>query len=76
MGYGRINAYDALKYTLENYGGTLSNDLVIDTGETYNIEKGVTLKFKPNTGLIVDGTLNVNGTQSEPVTFERSGTTG
>ena len=32
MGYGRINAYDALKYTLENYGGTLSNDLVIDTG--------------------------------------------
>ncbi len=28
-GYGRINAYKALKYTLENYGGTLTQDLTI-----------------------------------------------
>ncbi len=75
LGYGRINAYEALKYTLENYGGTLVNDLVIDAGETYNFQEGVTLKFKPNAGLIVDGTLNVNGTSSNKVTFKRTGST-
>lgn len=76
MGYGRINAYKALKYTLENYGGTLTQNLTIPAGETWNFTPGVTVKFAPNTSLIVNGTLNAIGTTSDPITFtSQTGTT-
>lgn len=45
-GAGRINAYAALKYTLENYGGalsgevTLTEDLTIQSGATLTIAAG------------------------------------
>lgn len=76
MGYGRINAYNALKYTLENYGGTLTQSLTIPTSETWNFAPGITVKFAPGISLIVNGTLTAVGTPSAPITFtSQSGTT-
>jgi len=69
LGYGRINAYKALKYALENYGGTLSNNLTIASGETWNFSEGVTITFQNGSALIVNGTLNVNGTSNNKVTL-------
>ncbi|NIW48244.1 MAG: S8 family serine peptidase, partial [Gammaproteobacteria bacterium] len=66
-GSGRINAYEALKYTLENYGGTLSGevllteDLTISSGAVLTVEEGTTIKFDPGIKLTINGTLNVNG---------------
>lgn len=57
-GYGRLNAYKALKYTIENYGGTFNQDVTIPAGETWNIQSGKTLKFDSGKKLIVNGTLN------------------
>jgi hypothetical protein len=81
-GWGRINAYEALRYTLENYGGSLqgevviTEDLTIPSGKTLAIEAGTTIKFDPGVQLIINGTLDVNGTSSNKVTFTRSGTSG
>ena len=60
-GQGRIDAYEALKRTLELYGGTLAQDLVIPNGETWDLG-AVTLAFAAGTRLIVEGTLNADGT--------------
>lgn len=68
MGYGRINAYKALKYTLERYGGTISQNITIPTGETWNVSSGVTWTFNGYYKLTVNGTLNANG-----VTFRGNG---
>jgi tetratricopeptide (TPR) repeat protein len=76
FGWGRVNAFKSLKYTLENYGGTLTQDLTIPAGETWNFAPGVTVKFALNTSLIVNGTLNAVGNSSNKITFDRSGTTG
>ncbi len=76
-GYGRVNAYQALKYTLENYGGTLSQTLTIPQGETWTFSPGVTLTFASGAGLNVNGVLNAYGTASDPITFtSASGTWG
>jgi len=75
-GYGRVNAYKALKYTLEHYGGTLTHSLTIPSGEAWIFQPGVTVKFPSGYSLIVNGTLNVQGTSSDRVTFTRSGTSG
>ncbi|GEM_PF-1932565 len=76
MGYGRINAYKALKYTLEHYGGSLTQTLTIPSGETWNFQSGVTLTFSPSTSLIVNGTLNAIGNSSTRITFDRIGSSG
>nr|NIR93102.1 S8 family serine peptidase [Gammaproteobacteria bacterium]NIW46518.1 S8 family serine peptidase [Gammaproteobacteria bacterium]NIW97859.1 S8 family serine peptidase [Phycisphaerae bacterium] len=81
-GHGRINAYEALKYTLENYGGTLSGEvlltenLTISSGAVLTVEEGTTIKFDPGIKLTINGTLNVNGQSGSEVTFTRSGTSG
>lgn len=59
LGHGRINAFEALKYTLENYGGTLQNDLIIEEGDTWDFEEGVKLELASNTDIVIDGTLNI-----------------
>jgi tetratricopeptide (TPR) repeat protein len=71
LGYGRINAYEALKYTLEHYGGTLTQGLTIPAGETWNFEPGVTLRFLNGSSLTVNGTLLAQGSSS-PITFTTS----
>lgn len=60
-GYGRVNAYRALVRTLEQHGGTLAQDVVVPAGETWNLGDK-TLAFAPGTRLIVEGTLNADGT--------------
>ncbi len=75
-GSGRIDAYDALKYTIEHYGGTFAQDLVIPSGETWTISPGVTLKFASGKRLIVYGTLIAEGNASDRITFTRSGSSG
>jgi hypothetical protein len=70
FGYGRVNAYEALKYTIENYGGTFNQDVTLPAGDAWNIEEGVTLTFESGNSLLVYGELNVNGTSSEKVTFD------
>jgi hypothetical protein len=76
FGYGRINAYKALKYTLENYGGTLAQTLTVPSGETWNFQPGVTVKFANGASLIVNGTLNAVGNSTNKITFTRSGSSG
>lgn len=75
-GYGRINAFKALKYTLEHFGGTLTQSLTIPSGETWTFQPGVTVKFASGTSLTVNGTLNAIGTSSSRITFTRSGASG
>ncbi|MCB9511590.1 MAG: S8 family serine peptidase [Deferribacteres bacterium] len=78
LGHGRINAYEALKYTLENYGGTLSGEVLLT--EDLNIQNGATLTIAPGTIVkfaaqgvdlwINDGAkLDAVGTPSQPITF-------
>jgi hypothetical protein len=58
---GRLDAYAALVYTLENFGGTLTQDVTVPAGETWDLG-GVTLAFAPGKRLYVEGTLNADGT--------------
>ena len=76
LGYGRINAYKALKYTIENYGGTFTQNVIIPKGDTWNLQPGVTLKFADNCSLIVYGVLHAQGTASNKITFDRIGSAG
>ncbi|MBU1063228.1 S8 family serine peptidase [bacterium] len=77
-GYGRINAYKALKYTLENYGGTLSGEVIfhenitIKQGATLTILPGTIVYFNPYIKLTVNGTLDAQGTSDNPIVLTRS----
>ncbi|MCB9250788.1 MAG: S8 family serine peptidase [Ignavibacteriales bacterium] len=71
-GNGRINAYKALKYTLEHYGGTVTQNLTIPAGETWSLEPGVILTFTNDAKIIVNGTLNIVGTASNTITLTSS----
>ena len=75
-GYGRVNAYKALKYTIEHYGGTFNQNVILPAGDTWNLQPGVTLSFAPGYTLIVNGTLNAAGNSSNNITFTRSGSSG
>jgi subtilisin family serine protease len=68
-GYGRLNAYKALKYTLENYGGTLTQSITIPSGESWNFG-AVTIKLAPNINITVQqgGSMTATGTRFEPQT--------
>ena len=81
-GYGRINAYNALKYTLEHYGGIITQNailpvdtydlcanLTIASGATLTIQPNTILHFASGTFLTINGTLIASGTSSFPVTF-------
>jgi len=60
-GAGRIDAYATVQYVLEHFGGTLPQDFVIPAGETWSFE-AVTVEFAPGARLIVEGSLNTDGT--------------
>jgi len=73
-GYGRINAYKALKYTLENYNTTIGGageivtfheNITVKSGVTLTIRSGTTVKFTDYSKIAVLGTLLADG-----VTFE------
>ena len=74
LGYGRLDTYEALKKTIEDYGGTIGGsgktvifheDITIESGVELTIASGTTVKFKPNKKLTVKGTLN-----ADDVSFE------
>ena len=69
MGYGRINAYNALKYTIEHYGGTLNQSFTIPAGETWTFNPGVTITFNNGSSLTVNGTITLQGTSTNPITL-------
>ncbi len=47
----------------------VNDNLVIPAGKQLTINKGCVFLFKPFTGIIVEGSLIVNGTSEEPVVF-------
>jgi len=47
----------------------VTGDVTVNTGVTLTIEPGVTVKFQPGKTLLVDGTLNANGTSGNMITF-------
>lgn len=80
LGYGRLDTYEAVKYTIENYGGaiggngttvTFHEDITIESGVELTIASGTTVKFEPNKKLTVKGTLN-----ADDVSFESTSTHG
>jgi len=46
------------------------NSILVDSLETLTIEPGVKVYFHPNSSLLVQGTLIVNGTNEQRVTFQ------
>ena len=79
MGYGRVDAYRAVKYVLETFGGTvgrsgftveLPESITTKTGTTLTIRPGTRVAFAPSTSLTIGGTLVAQG-----VTFDE-GTAG
>lgn len=70
-GAGILDAYKALKYTLTNYGGTLTQNLTIPADSTWIFQPGITVTFTNGASLIVNGTLTANGgNASTPITFD------
>ncbi|MEA3248756.1 MAG: right-handed parallel beta-helix repeat-containing protein, partial [Patescibacteria group bacterium] len=48
---------------------TVEADATVPAGATLVVESGVTVEFAADTGLTVEGSLNVNGTESDPAVF-------
>ncbi|MBD3225217.1 MAG: S8 family serine peptidase, partial [Caldithrix sp.] len=83
VGYGRVNAYEALKYTLENYGVTIdggtiggigntfvfTEDITIKNNSTLTILPGTNIQFADDISLIVNGSLDAVGTSSDNIVF-------
>jgi parallel beta-helix repeat protein len=68
-GHGKVNAYEALKYTIENYGGTIGGlnqtitfyeDIILASSASLTISPGTSVKFATGKYLEVNGTLNAN----------------
>lgn len=56
----------------------ITGKVTVPAGKTLAVTSGATLKFMPNAELFVEGQLLVNGTTSQPVTFDafKPGTLG
>lgn len=55
---------------------TIASNLTVPSGVVIQVSSGVTLLFASGTSLTVNGTLNAVGTSSNPITFNRSGSSG
>lgn len=55
---------------------TISANTTVSAGVTLTIKPGATITVAPNACLIVDGNLAVEGTSSQPVVMNRSGSSG
>lgn len=62
-------------WTSSNYY-IITNDFTIPAGVTLTINAGAEVFFESGKEIIVNGTLNVNGSSSNKVTFDRLQTTG
>jgi len=65
-GHGRVNAYHSIKYTLENYGGTITKSFTIPSGETWNFQPGTILTIDSGVTLTINGNLNSASTITIP----------
>jgi len=75
-GYGRINAYKALKYVLEHYGGTLTSSFTIPSGETWTFQSGVSVNLNGYNITSSGGTINIeSGATFTPDIRLKSGST-
>ncbi|NLD95356.1 MAG: T9SS type A sorting domain-containing protein [Fibrobacter sp.] len=54
----------------------VTGDLEVKEGATLTIAKGVTIALAQNAGIYVQGTMNVNGTADDPVTFKADEVSG
>ncbi|MCF7832415.1 MAG: S8 family serine peptidase [Candidatus Marinimicrobia bacterium] len=73
-GHGKINAYKALKYTLENYGGTLTQNITVSSGRTLDIKTGTTVNLNSYTFTSSGGTIIVeNGATINPYICLKNG---
>jgi len=54
----------------------VNGDLSVSGNSTLNIISGTVLSFRDNTSFTINGTLSVQGTASNPITFIRSGGSG
>ncbi|NIA30649.1 MAG: S8 family serine peptidase [Actinobacteria bacterium] len=79
LGYGRLDTYEALKKTIEDYGGTIGGsgktitfheDITINSGVTLTILSGTTVNFDAGKKLTVNGKLVANGTSANQITFK------
>lgn len=60
MGYGRLNAYKALKYTIENYGATVGGIAeTVTFPENFTVKSGNTLRILSGTEFISKGNLTI-----------------
>ncbi len=67
IGHGRINAYEALKYTLENYGGTLTQDIEIGSGESLDFTSSTVINLDSKSITVSGGTITIaNGAEINP----------
>jgi thermitase len=78
LGYGRINAYRALKYAIEHYSTTIGGEgvsitfpenVTVASGTTLTILPGTTVRFAANTSLTINGRLLAQGTSSNRIRF-------
>lgn len=73
VGYGRINAQQALIETVLRFGGQVNTNLTVPSGKTWTFSPGITWTFTGNYKLRIEGNLVANGTPSNPITFTSSG---
>ena len=80
-GYGRLNAFRALKHSLENFGGTLGGSgETVEFLETVSTAPGVSLNFRagstvelaPSVSIGFKGPVAWLGTSAAPIWFKRS----
>ena len=70
--YSQTAVSDDIHEYLFNAAGSpyfVEKDIVVPSGTECTIEAGCVFLFRPFTGLTVEGTLVVNGTQEQPVVF-------
>lgn len=53
-----------------------SEDIIVDKGVTFTLEKGVTLLMPQDGDILVKGTMHINGTQDAPVTIKANDAAG
>ena len=82
FGYGRTNAYKALKYAIEHYNTTLSGDIkfiediTVNSGAELTLASGTTVRFANGKKLCIYGELNANAYGGNTITLKSASGSG